>query len=405
MDNIERYLRLATWGLWGEHKRTVRMELSSHIHHKANQYEALGYTPSAAVSRALSDLGPPHVVSAGMNGVYTMPNILRNTLLCAVLATLGVGNLTSSMAQVTGTTRLPIKECAGGQSSFNAGKNVWRCEQASLWISLSSLRITLEPKGVKFSQVGEKAAQPATILRFPGASMDAQITQQRNLTYMTGRDSAQSFESNLDFIGVDDFITALGNIGLPVQISGWDNPQIKVGETSFTLGETKSPVSGKSVYNSAISRKAIEALFPSITKNVSEDRLVVTTFLNPIVFRVSTDVGYGFRIKVPNTRVGDVIVVLSREGPTDLFQTAQGQTQVLQSVRRAFMGPVGEDGTVFIKSPSKSIIVSSPDKLPRCVSDGAGTISVLRFSGRIDSSATDTLTRVAPEDVTVQAVK
>ena len=309
------------------------------------------------------------------------------------------------MAQVTGTTRLPIKECASGQSSFNAGKNVWQCEQASLWISLSSLRTTLEPKGVKFSQVGEKTAQPATILRFPGALKDAQITQQRNLTYMTEQNSAQSFESNLDFIAVDDFITALGNLGLPVQISGWDNPQITVGEISFTLGETKSPVSGKSVYSSAISHKAIEALFPSITKNVSEDRLVVTTFLNPIVFRVSTDVGYGFRIKVPNTRVGDVIVVLSREGPTDLFQTARGQTQVLQSVRRAFMGPVGADGTVFIKSPSKSIIVSSPDKLPRCVSDGAGTISVLRFSGRIDASATDTLTRVAPEDVAVQAVK
>ena len=94
MNEIERYLRLATWGLWGEHKRTVRLELASHIQHKANQYEALGYIRSAAVSRALSDLGPPHVVSAGMNGVYTMPNILRNTLLCAVLATLGVGNLT-----------------------------------------------------------------------------------------------------------------------------------------------------------------------------------------------------------------------------------------------------------------------------------------------------------------------
>ena len=112
MDNVERYLRLATWGLWGEHKRTVRMELASHIHHKANQYEALGYTPSAAITRALSDLGPPHVVSAGMNGVYTMPNILRNTLLCAVLATLGIGNLTSSVAQVVATSRVPIEDCA-----------------------------------------------------------------------------------------------------------------------------------------------------------------------------------------------------------------------------------------------------------------------------------------------------
>ena len=120
MDNVERYLRLATWGLWGEHKRIVRMELASHIHHKANQHEALGYTPSAAITRALSDLGPPHVVSAGMNGVYTMPNILRNTLLCAVLVTLGVGNLTSSIAQVVGTNRVPIEECAKGQKEFIA---------------------------------------------------------------------------------------------------------------------------------------------------------------------------------------------------------------------------------------------------------------------------------------------
>jgi hypothetical protein len=230
VDNIERYLRLATWGLRGEHKRTVRLELASHIQHKATQYEALGYTPSAALSRALSDLGPPHVVSAGMNGVYTMPNILRNTLLCAVLATLGVGNLTSSIAQLVGTTRVPIAECANGQKEFIAATQTWPCEQRDLWLSLSSLRATLEPKGVKFSQApGFPTGTTMTFMRFPETNVDITLQPDQQLIYRNSSGRDQTFITQPDAFSIKDLVNALTYAPLPVTISGWDNPELSVG--------------------------------------------------------------------------------------------------------------------------------------------------------------------------------
>ena len=407
MDNVERYLRLATWGLWGEHKRTVRMELASHIHHKANQYEALGYTPSAAITRALSDLGPPHVVSAGMNGVYTMPNILRNTLLCAVLATLGVGNLTSSVAQVVGTTRVPIAECANGQKTFISGTQPWPCVQPNLWISLSSLRATLEPKGVKFSQ-GSPAAGVIVFLRFPGTDIDITLLPDEKVYFGDEQGTTQTFSVNSTFISIRDFRAALANSPLPVRITGWDNATVSVGETRFTLGTPATPMLGNDFYSQIIDENMLGKLFPSLIINRGinelEDLLNLTTFENPITINSNANAGYAYKLMVKNAQPNDVYLVLSREGPTNFIFTGE-QRRIVQNVRRAFISPIAKDGLLKYNSPSKNLIVSSPDQLPRCVNDGVGTISVLRFSGRIDFNATDTLTRVAPEDVTVQAAK
>ncbi len=407
MDNIERYLCLATWGLWGEHKRTVRMELSSHIQHKANQYEALGYTPSAAVSRALNDLGPPHVVSAGMNGVYTMPNILRNTLLCAVLATLGIGNLTSSVAQVVATSRVPIEDCADDQQSFKAGTQSWPCETNSIWLSISSLRVTLEAKGVKFSQpLGSPKVGATLYVGFPEAKGDVTLTPQRSIGFRPQTGTGALYPLNPDFVSSMDFYQALVAAGLPIQIKGWENPQISVGQTTFTIGTSEKPMQGGVLQRDAISKPLLETMFPAIfpqSKTVdTEDLLIVTTFANPITSVQSGGmVGYAFTVKVRDAKPNDLYLVLSREGPTNMIE---GSPQ-LQNVRRAFVTHVNADGTIPYISPSKKLTISSPNKLPRCVIDGEGTISVLRFSGRIDFSVTDTLTRVAPEDVTIQAVK
>lgn len=407
MDNVERYLRLATWGLWGEHKRTVRMELASHIHHKANQYEALGYTPSAAITRALSDLGPPHVVSAGMNGVYTMPNILRNTLLCAVLATLGVGNLTGSMAQVATTTRVPIPECANGQKTFVSGTQPWPCVQPNPWINLSSLRATLEPKGVKFSQ-GSPAAGVIVFLRFPGTNIDITLLPETKVYFGNEQGTTQTFSVNPTFISIRDFRAALANSPLPVRITGWDKATVSVGETRFTLGTLATPMLGNDFYSQIIDENMLEKQFPSLIPNREinelEDLLIPTAFENPLTMKIDAYAGYSYKIKVKDARPNDLYLVQSREGPTDFIFTGE-QRRIIQNVRRVFISPISKDGLLSYNSPSKKLTVSSPDKLPRCVIDGAGTISVLRFSGRIDFNATDTLTRVAPEDVTIQAVK
>ncbi len=116
MTDLERFLRLATWSLWGAQKRTVRMELESHIAHKTWKYQTQGFSQTEALQKALVDLGQPHVISAGMTGVYTMPTLFRNTVLVGLLLSLGITTFQSS-AQVEGTSRTPIKPCLESTSA------------------------------------------------------------------------------------------------------------------------------------------------------------------------------------------------------------------------------------------------------------------------------------------------
>lgn len=165
---------------------------------------------------------------------------------------------------------------------------------------------------------------------------------------------------------------------------------------------------GNNFYSQIIDENMLEKQFPSLIPNRAinelEDLLNLTAFENPLTMKSDPYAGYSYKLKVKNAQPNDVYLVLSREGPTDLLFTGE-QRRTIQNSRRVFISPVSKDGLLSYNSSSKKLSVSSPDKLPRCVFDGAGTISVLRFSGRIDFNATDALTRVAPEDVTIQAVK
>ncbi len=413
--DLERYLRLATWGLWGEHKRTIRLELESHVYHKAWKYQTLGLSESDAISKALTDLGAPHAVSAGMNGVYTMPNILRNTLLCAVLATLGVSNLTSGMAQVVGTTRVPITPCDQNQKSFAVGKQRLACEQLSVWMELSSLRKTLESKGVEITEPPVQIAGRITwYVRFPDSQRQLSLYVWQGVSFGTRNDGLADFTTNPDFIKVPDLLHLLSAMDLPVTVQGWNNPTITVGKTSFSIGTSTAPIAGNAFYNDIFDYDSVDQIgtfFPAvILTNQSGNQLfdfealIVGSFAEPLSINPASPLGVSHHLKISGSKPDDVFLILSREGPSNLF-TPEGQQVTVSSVRRAYIASVGADGFISYQSPSQHLVVSSDSKLPLSVVDGAGTISILRFSGRIDKNVRDILTRVSPTDVTVEALK
>ena len=112
-----------------------------------------GYDQTQALEKTLADLGQPHIISAGMTGVYTMPNVIRNTGLMILLSSLGIVSFNAG-AQVSGTSQIPIKPCLETNTTnklVKAGKI--RCkDNSSFFLSVAALKADLQPKGVKFEQ-------------------------------------------------------------------------------------------------------------------------------------------------------------------------------------------------------------------------------------------------------------
>jgi hypothetical protein len=228
MTDLERFLRLATWSLWGAQKRTVRMELESHIAHKTWKYQMLGFSESEALQKALIDLGQPHVISAGMTGVYTMPTLFRNTILVGLLLSLGLATLQSS-AQVDATNRLPIAPCLESTNSVvRSGEDSFLCDHPyTFFLSLEQLKTDLEPKGVKFENTDPKNLY----LNFPQGK-PVSVTRS---DYSYEFDN-KKFELSKEFVEASYFLTDdLPKSELPVTLSGWDKIVVGVGKTQFDI--------------------------------------------------------------------------------------------------------------------------------------------------------------------------
>jgi hypothetical protein len=85
-SELERYLKDATRGLWGKKKLEVREELEAHVLEQAHKLELQGLNHTDAIQKVLEQIGPANIVSSGMIGVHTMPNVLRTTLALASIS-------------------------------------------------------------------------------------------------------------------------------------------------------------------------------------------------------------------------------------------------------------------------------------------------------------------------------
>jgi hypothetical protein len=252
MTDLERFLQLATWSLWGAQKRTVRLELESHIAHKTWKYQTRGFSETEALQKALVDLGQPHVISAGMTGVYTMPTLFRNTVLVSLLLSLGITTFQSS-AQVAGTSRTPIQPCLKSTSeTVKFQKYDINCEDTSkFFLSLEQLKTDLEPKGVKFQENTEEFTngyeKGTPILTFPKGK-PVYITQGGGLGF-----GKTNFDYSKKFVMADTFLTYnLPQSGLPVTLSGWEKPVVGVGEIQFDISFPQKKPKPQYLYGSIV---------------------------------------------------------------------------------------------------------------------------------------------------------
>ncbi len=302
MTERERYLKLATWSLWGQQKKIVRMELEAHIEHKIWKYQVKGFNQTQALEKTLAELGQPHIISAGMTGVYTMPNLIRKTSLMILLSSLGIGALSVS-AQITGTSTLPTPECLAGKiTEFIVGTNTIPCQSSIIWLHKPSLKAVLEKSGVK---VDIATDWTNLSLSFPGALHQINIRNEEGATF---RDEKGNIvvRGNPEYMAGQRFFVSLPIAGLPVYLEGWENPVVRVGETKFTLEQKNSQVSSTMIYWSALFHHVYD-LVPS-GKN---GNFATLNFDNPAdSFRNLLSLER--KLKISSSKAGEVYVIATR---------------------------------------------------------------------------------------------
>lgn len=90
MKNVEHFLRQATRGLWGQHKRDALTELRGAVEDKVYRHRLAGLNETDATLAALQDLGSSHAIARDLNRVHTAPSVLRAALLLGVAGVVGM---------------------------------------------------------------------------------------------------------------------------------------------------------------------------------------------------------------------------------------------------------------------------------------------------------------------------
>ena len=206
MTLLEQYLKNATRGLWGKKKLEVREELEAHVLEQARKLELQGLKKPDALQKALEQIGPANIVSRGMIGVHTMPNVLRTTL---ALASISVAS-----AMLVNTAQALAFTYLFGVTEFRS--------------ILESAKLQVKDAGANLE------------VKFPGSEKDIQIN--------TFDVPIPAENTTLRSISFSQFLESTAKESkLPVRLEGWAPTTMQVGSTQIRFPN------GESVYGDAIS--------------------------------------------------------------------------------------------------------------------------------------------------------
>jgi hypothetical protein len=385
---LERYLNLATRGLWGQKKLEVRQELAGNIREMALEYQIAGLNERESIQRALLEFGAPQKVSAGMSKVYVFPSLIRNLVIALTISSLTVSVFNSSNAQVTGTNRYPTPKCLNSNvKSVQVGSETIECESSQFWINTISLRQVLEPLGVKFevTQYPREAHQKITI-RFPGATSSLIFNQDVSSVLVTPKADPVGIDLDPNFIYTSDFFNQLRTTGLPVTLDGWDNLTITVGQTRFSLGTTKLKVPGDQIYPDILSK-----LLPNFWPEQKSDDKLLYVAGEGMIGNPGSVINNQYRIKL-NTITQTAYVVVTREpGPITTLEW-DGQTypeKTYSEFRLTRILTNDATGTLQFGSNAKTLeFIDDVDSLKTVTRNGAGQAVLLKFTGHLEVGST-----------------
>ena len=391
---LERYLNLATRGLWGRKKLEVRRELEGNIREMALEFSIAGLNEHESIQRALEEFGAPQKVSVGMSKVYFLPSAIRNVVLALTISSLSISVFNTSNAQVTGTTRLPIPKCLNSDViSVQIGNAFIECEASQFYINTISLRQVLEPLGVKFevSEFSNSTSQKIYI-QFPDATSRMIFNQEGSSILTAPKADAVDVDFDPNFIDASDFFNQLRTTGLPVKLDGWDNPTITVGQTRFSLGTTKLKVSGDQVYPGFLSK-----LLPNFWPEKTPDDKLLYIAGEGMLGNFGSVVSNQHRIKLNTTNQAAYVVLTREPGPVDVWEYNAETSlnanfnpeKTYSEFRLTRILTNDASGILKFASNAKTLeFIDSVKSLKTVTRNGTGQAVLLRFTGRLEVGST-----------------
>ena len=327
MNEVEKYLKKATRGLWGSKKREVREELATHIEGRVQAHRIGGLDEETAVQRTLSELGKPAQVSSGMMTLHTTPSLVGLGAVLAVAVVLTVTLISGSMAQsVLGTFYWPSQTCINALQDGRLTNNpiqdfldqrlVDNCLSASsaLWIDINTLRPILGSAGIQV-----RTSAVAATLIFPDDQLVSFPLGSPNVIVMDDNKPIPVEEGYFDLWELVKAVATKSSV--PLSIEGWDNPTIRVDDASFQVGTEEQPFWGTEFYENYLSQVVFTINPPvfgdySALINPRMDRLASAEGLEGATWDESRTVKTSARLNTqPTSGIYGVIGVLELDNP------------------------------------------------------------------------------------------
>jgi hypothetical protein len=242
------YLRRATWGLPKARQQELWDELEEHVLERTDHLCAFGKPYEQALRQAISELGPPARVNAGMSEVYLMPKILISAGVAALalgatfFAIAGGGALLS----VPGlTAKLAAPMCLNNSPAVHADQNALALQQEACnslltggenaelaVVGLNDLKKVFNDNGI-----AARLMPSGNLEVFYAPGVTRVLTRQISLG---GKGYTQA--SNL-------ITSVLNSTFTPVlRVSGFRNPLLDFGKFTLQLGKADKPVDGTAFY-------------------------------------------------------------------------------------------------------------------------------------------------------------
>ena len=343
------YLCRATWGLPKARQQELWDELEEHVLERADHLCAFGTPYKLALRQAVSELGPPARVSAGMSEVYLMPNMIRVGLVVAVagvLTALGLGG--SQLLTLPVLSERPVTpSCAKGTRpsgpmiTIVSEKNGITCYTFNMpsvyegsYISVTDLKRAFEAAHLQFNPRSDGGLS----VRYPNG-------EQREI-------GVEFSKNGQSYVDADSLIvsTARHPVTSTLSIKGYDNPTIDFGEYRLQVGATSAPAKGNFFYSD---------LAPTLVGLLITPRLA--DGWNSTVSLAERRILPAEALALPR----HVVRTKLKPGAVVMLVTKWKHSSYATDI-----APVNQDGTVTLMDPHKSLrFVSNPVTMAQVAAD------------------------------------
>ena len=389
--DLERYLNRATLGLWGTKQRHVRAELSGNIREAMLEYQLQGLNVQQSLEASLRDFGNPNKLALQLTEVHTMP-MLHKTALLAGVATAAILIAVSSAAPIQISRTAPLPDCrtVNPEAVMNAAFN---CSFEGAWLKLADLRREVEAAGGAVALEGNQLT-----IRFAGdaVAVTFSVANPAPLKPMPGGMPEYVFYSFLSFERDGDTLISLGKIihhvveqsRLPIRLSGWLNPILRVGDTKIELGTSAAPFIANTLYSAGLGQ-ALRAELPNRDRVTDAGTILGFQFYSASPDRAPAYLYERHRIAVNDS--SDAVYAIVSQNVTGemagmfLYTIVQSQKGVIE---------------VYLPS-KKAVFVSRLSDVAKPASALEGQVAVLKLSGALNGK---TFELVQPSQSSSQAI-